>query len=79
MFAANILPSEGALEHLADEEFDELADAPNIAVSRDSISAGAGGAGNRIELWRPLLLAFVMVLAGEQLLGWYFGRRRQFR
>jgi hypothetical protein len=56
-----------------------MAGAANVSLSRGELRAAVGGAGNRMELWRVCLLIFVGVLCVEQFIGWYFGRRRQFR
>ena len=76
VFAANIDPAEG-----------DLTPADRGVLQRDLEETGAqfvdggsylerGDAGGRVELWRALAIALLVVLCAEQLLAWVFGRRR---
>lgn len=79
LFAANISGAEGKLKRVSESSFADVSDVSNITVTRSKVAESLNLAGNRVELWRPLLLIFALVLGLEQLAGWYFGRRRSFR
>lgn len=74
--AANIAPSEGDLTRAdVDALRREFEDSKVQLVSGGNYLA-AGVSGGRAELWRLILVVLVIVLCGEQFLGWAFGRRR---
>ncbi len=79
LFAANIPADEGQLKRVSRSAFARLRERPNVAVSRNNMAGNLTVAGNRVELWRPLLLTFALILCLEQFAGWYFGRRRSFK
>jgi hypothetical protein len=59
------------------ERLDVLAAPDNVAVTQRDLTARQTG-GRKIELWRPILVIFAVVLCTEQLLAWTFDRRRNF-
>lgn len=76
LFAANVSTAEGNLKALDHKKFEE-----DLAVETVKIVEGAqlstlGDSGAEGELWLWVLLALVLVLFTEQLLGWYFGTKR---
>ena len=76
LFAANVATAEGNLKALDHKKFEE-----DLAVETVKIVEGAqlstlGDSGAEGELWLWVLLALVLVLFTEQLLGWYFGTKR---
>lgn len=76
LFAANVDPTEGNLKRADLAQFrKDLGDARVTIVSgKDAGIQGAQGTQN--EIWKALLMALVIVLGAEQVLGWFFGRRR---
>jgi len=76
LLAANIDPGEGDLRRADLEQFEiDLGDAPVQIISGENLSALASDAAQG-ELWRWILGLLVVALCGEQLLGWWFGRKR---
>lgn len=75
LFSANVDPSEGDLHRAnLDEMKKELKDAQVQIVSGANTSLGSLGA--QVEIWKYLLWLLVIVLLGEQVLGWFFGLSR---
>ncbi|MFP4026839.1 MAG: BatA domain-containing protein [Candidatus Brocadiia bacterium] len=78
LFAVNLDPDEGDLEHVPKKRFATLRKRSNVDVAKTSSNLKSADVANKMELWKPLLIVLVAVLCAEQLLGWAFGHRRQF-
>jgi hypothetical protein len=76
LFAANIDPAEGNLKRVDRAQLARELAAANIRVLSAAEAPSLDDAGSQTEIWWYLLWALVAVLYGEQLLGWFFGRRR---
>ncbi len=76
LFAANVDPLEGQLRRLPEaayegDFFSERVRRISAAdVRNESVSTG------NTEIWPQIVWLLLLVLASEQLLGWWFGRRR---
>ena len=76
LFAANIDPTEGDLTPVNLSALrSELSEA-NVQIVASEGYFGEGDSGGRVELWRTLAVALLLVLVAEQTLAWLFGRRR---
>lgn len=76
LFAANVDPSEGNLKRVDLAQFKkDLGDA-RVTIVSGKDAAVQGSQGTQNEIWKALLMALVIVLGAEQVLGWFFGRRR---
>ena len=74
LFAANVDPAEGNLQRVEPASLQrELGDGVKV-LSKGQTAVGK--IGDRSEIWWYLLWAVAGVLGIEQLLGWWFGRRR---
>jgi hypothetical protein len=73
LFAANVEPTEGDLKRVdrtvMEKEFAET----NVRLIEAASAQSLADVSSRTELWWYLLWSLVVVLCGEQLLGWYFG------
>jgi hypothetical protein len=75
-FAANIDPSESELVRADDKEFVQaLGDSP-VQIVKNTVLAGLEGAGARSEMWKTILILLLIVLCGEQVFGWWLGKKR---
>jgi len=76
LFAANVEATEGDLTPADTEALRQALEGANVRLleGRDYMAEGPSGA--RSELWRPLLIALLVVLFAEQVLAWWFGKRR---
>jgi hypothetical protein len=73
LFAANVDPSEGNLKRVDPTELKKsFGDAKIELISADRVGA-LTSIGSDTEVWWYLLWGVVVVLCGEQLLGWWFG------
>ena len=76
VFAVNTASDEGDLTPVPPASRREMEEITNLTISDGGIS-GLGSAGiQRVELWRPLVIALVLALCCEQALAWWFGKRR---
>ncbi|ADB17367.1 conserved hypothetical protein [Pirellula staleyi DSM 6068] len=76
LFAANVDPTEGNLKAVDRDSFRRQLAGANVQLIDAEEAAGLGSVGAQSEVWWYLLWAVVAILSGEQLLGWWFGRRR---
>jgi hypothetical protein len=76
LFAANVAFEEGDLRRRAQSELAAALGAKGVRIISSAESDSASEDRGSGELGRYLLVAVVAVLFGEQLLGWYLGRRR---
>lgn len=76
LFAANIDPREGELARADTRELTRKFGDANVEIVSQQALLDLGVDNTKGELWRWILLALVVVLAGEQVLGWLFGKRR---
>jgi len=76
LFAANIDPRESQLKRLprATMESDFFGDKVNL-VSTEQL-AGQKVSGGDTEIWMQILFVLFGILALEQFLGWFWGRKR---
>jgi hypothetical protein len=75
-FAVNIDPDEGDLRPLDAAAFKALEAIDNVRVSSGRVGDRRSAGLQRMELWRPILIALIGALCVEQLFGWWLGRRR---
>ncbi len=75
LFAANVDPSEGNLLRIEGPELQKEV-GENVRILGRGQAADLGDLGQTSEMWWYLLWALAGVLGVEQLLGWWFGRRR---
>jgi len=76
LFAANVDPTEGDLKRANREAMQRALAGTNVEIVSGSRAQSLEGAAAQTEIWWYLLWGVVAVLAGEQLLGWFFGRGR---
>jgi hypothetical protein len=76
LFAANVEPTEGDLKRADRDTVQRELAGTNIQVVSGSQAQALADDGTQTEIWWYLLWGVVAVLAGEQLLGWFFGRGR---
>jgi hypothetical protein len=75
LFASNVDPDEGRLQRADESELRrQIGDKAQLLRGPEALAASA--AGTKAEFWRSILVALAVVLGGEQLLAWAFGRRR---
>ena len=73
----NLDPSESELRKASDAELRRVfGDAP-IELVHDAAMLSLKDGQRRAELWRPLVVAMIVVLCAEQTLASWFGKRRQ--
>jgi len=76
LFAANVEATEGDLTPADTEAFRRALEGTDVRLLEGRDYMGEGPSGARSELWRPLLVALLVVLFAEQVLAWWFGKRR---
>ena len=76
LFSANVDPTEGDLKRADREAMERALAGTNVEIVSGSRAQSLEGAAAQTEVWWYLLWGVVAVLAGEQLLGWFFGRGR---
>jgi hypothetical protein len=76
LFAANVDPTEGDLKRADRPALERQWAGTNIKILSLTGSQSLAEAGEQTEIWWYLLWAVVVVLSGEQLLGWFFGQGR---
>jgi uncharacterized membrane protein len=76
LFAANVDPTEGDLTPVNISALQSELSEANVQIVESEGYFGEGDSGGRIELWRTLAVALLLVLVAEQTLAWLFGRRR---
>jgi hypothetical protein len=76
LFAANIDPAEGDLKRMDRQALERALAGSNVRIVSASQSLALADSGQQTEVWWYLLWLVVAVLAGEQVLGWFFGRAR---
>jgi hypothetical protein len=76
LFAANVDPAEGDLKRVNRQAFERSLGGANVKIVSASEAELLADAAQQTEVWWYLLWIVVAVLAGEQLLGWFFGRGR---
>ena len=75
LFASNVDPDEGRLQRADESELRrQIGDKAQLLRGPEALAASASG--TKAEFWRSILVALAVVLGGEQLLAWAFGRRR---
>jgi len=76
LFAANVDPAEGDLRRADQGALKKnLSDAKVEIITAEKLG-GVDSTGSKSEIWWYLLWGVVVVLCGEQLLAWWFGRGR---
>ena len=76
MFASNTDPREGQLKRLPESATEgDFFDEKIKRVSAMELK-GARVVGGNTEIWPQLLIFLIAVLALEQFLGWWFGKKR---
>jgi hypothetical protein len=76
LFAANVDPAEGDLKRVDRRTLERSLAGSNVKVVLAGQSLALADSGQQTEVWQYLLWLVVAVLAGEQVLGWFFGRAR---
>jgi hypothetical protein len=76
LFAANVDPTEGDLKRVDQDAMKRGLAGTNVEIISGAAANSLASVGSQTEIWWYLLWAVVAVLTGEQLLGWFFGRRR---
>jgi len=76
LFAANVSPTEGDLTPADADLLRRALGDTKVTFLKGKQYLGEGPTGARAEVWRSLLMALVLVLFGEQVLAWWFGKRR---
>ena len=76
LYAANIHETEGNLERVDLESLKEKLAESEISIQPGMTSLTLGDEGAWSKLWKYALALALIVLFGEQLLAWAFGRRR---
>jgi hypothetical protein len=76
LFAANIDPTEGDLAPADADALRRAVPDADLVILEGRDYLGRAVTGDRAEMWRPLAIALVLALFGEQALAWWFGRRR---
>jgi len=76
LFAANIDPTEGNLTPVNLSALRSDLSEANVQIVEGQGYFGEGDSGGRVELWRTIAIALLLVLVAEQTLAWLFGRRR---
>jgi hypothetical protein len=76
LFAANVDPTEGNLMRVEKRALTRELAGSNVKVVAAAETQSLVGGAEQTEVWWYLLWLVVAVLSGEQLLGWFFGRRR---
>jgi hypothetical protein len=76
LFASNIDPREGRLKRVPESAMEGDFFSANVRrVSANDLETEEVSGGNT-EIWPQLLVFLIVVLALEQFLGWWFGRKR---
>lgn len=75
LFAANIDPTEGDLTRMDQPMLARQLENTKVKIVTAAQYAGQGEEGGKSELWRPLAMILLLVLAAEQSLAWWFGRQ----
>lgn len=76
LFAANVDPAEGNLKRADVEGMKRELAGTNVQILSIDQAQDLAGSGSQTEMWWYLLWGVVIVLCGEQVLGWFFGRSR---
>jgi hypothetical protein len=76
LFAANVDPIEGDLRRVDLDAMKKELAGSSVQIVAASAAADLAGSGSQTELWWYLLWAAIVVLCGEQVLAWFFGRSR---
>ena len=75
MFASNIYPTEGNLARVNRQLLARRLEKTKVKIVTAAQYQDQGTSGGKSELWRPLALLLLIVLAVEQSLAWWFGRQ----
>ena len=75
LYAANIDPSEGNLRPLSEDSRRRIT-SEKVRILSGAEAAALTLGGSSTEIWKLVLVLAAVVLCGEQILGWVFGRRR---
>jgi hypothetical protein len=73
LFAANVDPTEGDLKRVDREAMERELAETNVKILDAAAAQSLADVGSQTEIWWYLLWTVVVVLCGEQLLGWFFG------
>jgi hypothetical protein len=73
LFAANVDPTEGDLKRVDRPAMEKDLVDTNVQILDANAVQSLADIGSQTEVWWYLLWALVVVLCGEQLLGWFFG------
>jgi hypothetical protein len=76
LFAANVDPTEGDLKRVDRPAMEKDLVDTNVQILDAGSVQSLADIGSQTEVWWYLLWALVVVLCGEQLLGWFFGWAR---
>ena len=76
LFAVNVDPTEGDLAPADADALRRAAPEADLAILQGRAYLGRTVSGGRAEIWRPLAVALLLALFGEQAMAWWFGRRR---
>jgi hypothetical protein len=76
LFAANVDPTEGDLKRVDQEAMEKELAGTNVRILNAAAAGALADVGSQTEVWWYLLWGLVVVLCGEQLLGWWFGKGR---
>lgn len=76
LFAANVDPTEGDLKRVERPVMEKDLVDTNVQILDAGSVQSLADIGSQTEVWWYLLWALVVVLCGEQLLGWFFGWAR---
>ncbi|MHB1157632.1 MAG: BatA domain-containing protein [Phycisphaerales bacterium] len=74
LFAANIDPTEGDLARMDQPSLARQLENTKVKIVTAAQYSDQGEEGGKSELWRPLAMILLVVLAAEQSLAWWFGR-----
>ena len=75
LFAANTDPTEGDLTRMDQPSLARQLENTKVKIVTAAQYADQGEEGGKSELWRPLAMILLLVLAAEQSLAWWFGRQ----
>jgi hypothetical protein len=76
LFSANVDPKEGDLRRADRAKLDRQFDGAPIKIIRGEDAVAQQAVGSQSEIWKYVLVGLVGILLGEQVLGWWFGRKR---